>query len=127
MLRLALEAAWAPLGVFALFALGLAAGATQEFYWVLHTLGGAAAAFFVYRAAPLFEAQLGRPSRLAQRLLAFGMACAAALAWECGEFILDELRGTRLQNDLADTMIDLMLAMLGAATALLAARRNGYR
>jgi hypothetical protein len=123
MLRLAREAAWAPLGVFALFALGLATGATQEFYWVLHALGGGAAAFFVYRAVDVFPAWLGRPNNLGKCLLALGLASSAALAWEFGEFVLDRLRGTSLQVDLADTMIDLMLAVLGAFLAVMVARR----
>jgi hypothetical protein len=122
MLRLAREAAWAPLGVFVLFGLGLATGATQEFFWVLHALGGGAAAFFVYRVTVLFPAGLGRPSALGRFLLAFGTACMAALAWEFGEFMLDRLRGTHLQVDLADTMIDLMLAVLGAFLALMVVR-----
>lgn len=123
-LRLAREAAWAPLGVLLLFAVGQSAGATEEFWWLLHALGGGAAAYFVRRASPLFESLLGRPSALTQRLLAFGMACAAALAWECGEFLLDQLRGTQLQVSLENTMIDLILGMLGALAVVLLERKR---
>ncbi|HET7198678.1 MAG TPA: hypothetical protein VFI86_08435 [Burkholderiales bacterium] len=55
-------------------------------------------------------------------LVAFSLACTAALAWEIFEFTSDFLLGTTLQEGLFDTMTDLILAAAGAA-AWLALRR----
>jgi hypothetical protein len=117
-LRLAREAAWAPLGVLLLLVLGVMAGASDEYYWVLHFAGGAAIAFFIDRALDQFQAVLGELRAAARSLLVLGLACTVALFWEIGQFLLDKVLGLRVQGDLTDTMIDLTLGVAGALAGL---------
>lgn len=107
-------AAWAPTAVAVL---AWAVGRTPEarnLWWLLHLLGGAAMAFFFLRAIDVLRV-VQPPARHA---VAFSFACSAALAWELGEFAIDQLLGTRLQEGLVDTMSDLMFAVCGAAVYL---------
>jgi hypothetical protein len=60
-------------------------------------------------------------------VLAFALACTVALAWELAEFAIDQLAGTRLQEDLAETMSDLLFAVCGAALYLGAAAFTASR
>ena len=118
MYRLMREAAWAPVGVLLLHSIIVRTSYRQDLNWVVHALGGAAMAFFLYRAAVLGERYLGRLRPLAQHLLAFGLTCAVAVGWECGEFVLGK------QDGLTDTMGDLAFGLVGAAIALLLVSRK---
>jgi hypothetical protein len=114
MYRLLASAGWAPAGVLLLNILVVRTAYRQDLNWLVHALGGAAMAYFLYRAAGLSERHLGWLSPLAQHLLAFGLTCAVAIAWECVEFAFG------YQDGLTDTMGDLAFGMLGAALSLLA-------
>jgi len=111
--RLLRQAAWAPIGVLLLHAIVVRISHRQELNWMVHALGGAAMAFFLYHGAVVSERHLGRLRPLAQYLLAFGLTCAVAVAWECGEFVLGN------QDGLTDTMGDLFFGALGASLSLL--------
>ena len=113
------QAGWAPLAVFAASLPIAHTSFAERVYPVLHLLGGAALAYFFRRAVRL--AYTGWPTLLSS-LVAFSLACTGALAWEIGEFGIDFLFGTHLQEGLLDTMTDLILAASGAA-AWLALRR----
>ena len=89
---------------------------------IAHFSGGVAAAFFFRYACFLGRGFLGAPSPLALDLLAFGLTCSAALAWEFGEFASDVFLGTRIQYAVGNTMRDLMLGTLGGGIYVAAAR-----
>ena len=118
--RILSEAAWAP-GAVLLLAFIVDRQDARQLYWLLHVLGGAAMAFFFLRGLAIAEPLFG-PLRPAVRYVgAFALACGAALAWELGEFAADQLTGSWLQEDLADTISDLGFSMCGAAGYLAAA------
>ena len=70
-------------------------------------LGGAALAFWFSRLATIEV-----PWRY---VVAFALACTGVVAWEAGEFAVDQLVGTALQEGNLDTMTDLLLSVCGAA------------
>jgi len=126
--RLLREALWAPLAIVLLaIAVGRLHGA-DNLWWLVHVLGGGALAFCYLRAIDIARATFGALRPPAKYLLAFGLACTTALAWEMGEFIIDQLVGTALQEGNLDTMSDLILGTGGAAAYLawhaLASQRN---
>jgi hypothetical protein len=52
-------------------------------------------------------------------LFVFALVCTTSMFWEIGEFASDRLLGTHAQLGLVDTMSDMMLDAIGAATFLL--------
>ena len=111
---------WAPAAVLALHwvVYGLSIyERIAEVDAVIHLLGGAAVAHALGLAIA-FGRQRGAlelaPIQLESLALVTGTA-VIAVGWECFEFILDRLIGTRLLGDLADTLSDLLFGLLGAA------------
>jgi len=118
-LRASREAAWAPIAVVILHSLaGKLFGHEPYVDPVMHFLGGFAIAFFFYRLFTLPFELFSTPSRLTLNLLAFGLACTAALFWEFGEFFTDQWFGTHMQRGLDNTMRDLLLGTSGAVVYL---------
>ena len=116
--RLLREALWPPaLIVLGAIALGRVPAAS-DLWWLVHVVGGAAVAYCYLRAIGIARPWLGELRAAAKYLLAFALACATALAWEIGEFMVDQIAGTRLQQGNFDTMSDLMLGTAGAAAYL---------
>ena len=112
--RLLREALWAPAAIVALNVV-VAWLPDPGYLWsLLHFLGGAAAAFCVFQIAGIAAPEL----RALRYVFAFALACTTALAWELGEFAIDQLAGTALQEGRVDTMSDLMLSVCGAALFL---------
>jgi len=112
--RLLREALWAPAAIVALNVV-VAWLPDPGYLWsLLHFLGGAAAAFCVFQIARIAAPEL----RVLRYVLAFALACSAALAWECAEFAIDQVADTLLQEGLVDTMSDLLLSVCGAALFL---------
>jgi len=113
------EAAWAPVLVFVAHAIGARVFGHEPYVDpVMHFLGGAATAFFVYRVCRIGGGLIGAPSILVVDLLAVGLTCAVALAWELGELVSDVTLGTRAHTSVANTLRDLLLGAVGAvATA----------
>ena len=108
--RLLREGLWAPAAIVALSVVVARLPQADELWWLLHFLGGATLAFCCLRLARI-------PGAL-RYVFAFALACTTALAWELGEFAIDQLAGTALQEGRVDTMSDLMLSVCGAALFL---------
>ena len=122
LVRIAREAAWAPLAVVILHhVLGGWLGHEPVVDPVMHFSVGAAAAFFFSRSAACARRYLGDPSPLAVGLMAFGLATVAAVGWELAEYLGDLVRGTNVQRGLSNTMRDLFLGVGGAAVYIVAA------
>ena len=122
-MKLLRTAAWAPLSV--LFVHWMASRIFGHEPWVdpiMHFLGGAAIAYVVLRWAPLAAKQLGELRPLGRDLLAFGMACTAAVLWEAGEFASDMLLRTHVQLGRVNTMRDLVLGVAGGLVVVAMAR-----
>lgn len=112
--RLLREAAWAPALVLLWNAIVTRMPFAHDLYWLLHLLGGVALAYFFLHAIEILR--VVQPT--ARYAVAFALACTAALAWELGEFAIDQVSGTRLQEDLNETMSDLMFGVCGTALYL---------
>jgi len=86
----------------------------------MHILGGAAIAFFLWTAigAGVRSGILGRPSRLALVALAFTSTVSCTLFWEFAEFLADRYFGTNTQAGLGDTLLDMMLGLVGGAVLI---------
>ena len=108
--RLLREALWAPVAVVVLSIVVARLPQADALWSLLHFLGGAALAFCCFRLARI-------PGAL-RYVLAFTVACTAALGWELAEFAIDQVAGTSLQEGRVDTMSDLMLSVCGAALFL---------
>lgn len=111
-------AAWAPILVLMLHAIVLRTPWRMNLDWLLHFLGGAATAFFLFHAARLLTQVLGHFRMPTHYLLAFGLTCAIAVGWEIVEFLSDQILGTQVQHSLSETMWDLICGVLGAAFSL---------
>ena len=114
------EAAWAPALVFAIYLLTARVlhlfSAFPNLDIPMHLAGGLGAAFFFLRTLQILSRGeiLGKPSRLTIRLLAFSLTSVSAIAWELAEFASDQVLGSHEQRGLEDTMVDLVLGVLGA-------------
>ena len=114
------EAAWAPALVLVVYLVTARVlhlfTAFPDLDIPMHLVGGIGAAFFFLRSLQVLSRGeiLGKPNRLAIRLLAFSLTAVAAIAWELAEFASDRLLGTHEQLGLEDTMVDLVLGGLGA-------------
>ncbi len=116
--RLLREALWAP-AMIVLGALVLAhLPRAPHWWWLLHIVGGAAVAFCYLRAIRIAAPRLGALQPAGAYLLAFALSCSSALGWEIGEFAVDQIAGTTLQQGNFDTMSDLILGVAGAAVYL---------
>ena len=111
------EAAWAPLGVLSLYAIGLAFGLFKRFPPLdipTHFLGGVVITYF-YRAAIRHSQKLvGEIPFPIQILFAFTCTGATTILWEFYENILDFFAGTQMVRGLQDTIVDLSVGLFGA-------------
>jgi hypothetical protein len=119
--------AWFPLAIF--FAHELCAHGIDAYRrWPaidipLHFFGGLAIACFLAGALRVFEERhLLRPSDAWVRIaLLFGLVNTAAVCWEFAEWIADHALGTHCQLGLGDTLLDLLMGMLGGLAYLIPA------
>ena len=119
------QAAWAPVAVLTIHV--VASVGWNIYHWLpdfdipMHFAGGLAIAYFFggcYRVAMQFGL-LGSPSQVVYPLTVFGLTCAAAVVWEFAEFLADHRFGIRSQTSLADTLLDLLMGMLGGIVLLM--------
>ena len=118
------EAAWAPALVLAVYLLTARVlhlfAAYPDLDIPMHFVGGLGSAYFFLRSLQVVSRleALGKPNRLAHRLLAFSLTCVAAVTWEFAEYASDQLLGSHEQLGLEDTMGDLLLGILGGLVLL---------
>ncbi|MSQ19080.1 MAG: hypothetical protein EXR39_05855 [Betaproteobacteria bacterium] len=92
-----------------------------------HFAGGAVIAFFIRRATANAESIVGEmPLSIHWTLTLWGTALAALL-WELYEYLSDHFLGTHMVYGLGDTLLDLLMDMLGAATVLVLRDGLGVR
>ena len=112
------KALWAPALVFILHSVA-ADWLGHEPYVdpVIHFCGGAAIAFFFWRAAECCQRSIS--SRWV-----FGLTTLVAIAWEIMEYLLLIYRGWAIDWDPANSLRDLALGMCGAALIIFLHSRN---
>ena len=115
------KAGWAPILVFvAHMILWHGVGAYAAFPPLdtpMHLLGGLAIAFFLWTAYSISarSGTLGRPNNTAIAVLTLTSTVASAVLWEFAEFLSDRYLGTNTQKGLEDTLLDLLLGLVGGA------------
>lgn len=121
------EAAWAPLGIigFYIFALALE---LFDLYPQLdiptHLAGGMAITYFYRSAIRNSQTLLGDIPKPIQVLFAFTATGTTAILWEFYENALDYFFGTHKVRGLQDTIVDLLLGLLGALVFSLLYKRR---
>ena len=115
----ALKAAWFPTMVLVLHIL-LARVVLAYYYWppldiVTHCAGGIAIAYFFARTLDLLvEHKLEPPLTWTIRVvLVLALTGTTTVLWEFAEFLMDTFLGTHLLAGLNDTLMDMMMGMIG--------------
>ena len=79
-----------------------------------HFAGGIAVTHFFRVALANAQAKIGRIPRAVQLALSLGLTVIAAVVWELLEYLSDVALGTTMTLGTADTLSDLLFAMLGS-------------
>ena len=121
-----------PAAVFGFHAVISLSGAYKRYPAIdipMHVVGGAAIAFFFERCF----VRLARPEvslqivNIARYLVVFALTVTAATFWEFGEFLFDRAFGTHTQAGLEDTLLDMLLGIIGGALYLCASAWAGRK
>lgn len=121
------ESAWAPLGVVALYLIGLAFHLYDYFPLLdvpTHFLGGVAITYFYRSAIKNSQSFAGDVPFWAQVLLAFTCTGTTTVLWEFYENIVDYVFGTHMVLGLLDTLKDMFNGILGALVLTVFYRRR---
>lgn len=116
------SALWAPLAVFvAHVILSLAFNGYQRMPALdipMHLLGGMAIAFFFSRLLDILGDYtiVARVDGLLRAIFLMALTATAAVLWEFAEYISDHSFGTQAQGGLEDTLLDMLLGILGGFT-----------
>ncbi|MCC7189365.1 MAG: hypothetical protein IT312_11540 [Anaerolineales bacterium] len=121
------ESVWAPLGILAFYAIGLA------FKWFdmfppldipAHFMGGVAITYFYRSAIKHSQKFLGEIPNPVQILFAFTCTGTTIILWEFYENAFDYLFGTTMVRGLEDTVVDMFIGLAGALTLSLLNRQK---
>ena len=121
------ESAWAPLGVVAIYLIGLAFRRYLIFPPLdipTHFLGGVAITYFYLSAVRNSQKFLGDIPLPIQVLLAVTCTGTTTVLWEFYENIVDYFLGTNMVLGLEDTLKDMFLGLLGALVLSILYRRR---
>jgi hypothetical protein len=114
------KAGWAPVSVVLFHSLLSALiGHRRSLDPAMHFLGGAAIAYFFYKAIAMASKWFGEATLPARPVIAFCFATTIAVFWEFMEFTGGKATGVSAQVSLEETMYDLILGCSGALTYLL--------
>jgi purine-cytosine permease-like protein len=128
------SALWAPLAVFvAHIILSLAFNGYQRITGLdipMHLLGGMATAFFFSRLLDILGdyTLVERVDGLLRAIFLIALTATAAVLWEFAEYTSDHSFGTQTQGGLEDTLLDMLLGILGgfAMVSFLLLAKHGY-
>lgn len=118
------KGAWAPITVFSIHVLSVFLlnmyTVFPSFDIPMHFLGGVAITYFYIQCITcgIKENILGRPSFLAVILLIFLLTCTTTIFWEFAEWTSDVLFKTHMQVSLNDTLLDMVLGILGGVVMI---------
>lgn len=118
LLRLLVNPGWAPLAVVVVHLVLAQYGFTQRFDHLLHFLGGASIAYFLFMLVGLLPSLFGGVPSWIRYLLAFTASCTVAVFWEFAEFASDRFMGTSIQQSVSETVLDLAFGVAGALSTL---------
>jgi len=111
------ESAWAPLGVFGFYLVGLVFHLYDRFPALdipTHFMGGVSITYFYRSAIRNSQKMAGDIPIPVQVLLAFTCTGTTIILWEFYENLFDYLFGTHMVRGLEDTIADMFLGLSGA-------------
>lgn len=121
------ESAWAPLGVFGFYLVGLVFDWYDRFPPLdipTHFMGGVAITYFYRSAIKQSQKFLGDIPSLIQVLFAFSCTGTTIILWEFYENAFDYLFGTSMVRGLEDTIMDMFIGISGALVLTVFYRRK---
>lgn len=121
------EAAWAPLSVLGIYALGLTFHVFKLFPPLdipVHLLGGVVITYFYRSAIRHAQKFVGEIPYPVQVLLAFTSTGTTTILWEFYENIVDFFAGTHMVRGLQDTIVDLFVGLMGGLVLSVFYRRR---
>jgi len=121
------EAAWAPLSIIAFYVIGLALHLYDLFPPLdipSHLLGGVAITYFFRSAIKNSQSLVGDIPIPIQIIFAFTCTGTTIIFWEFYENLLDLFFGTHMVRGLEDTIVDMLLGLLGALVFTLLYRQR---
>ena len=121
------EAAWAPLSIFGIYLIGLTFHVFRYFPFIdmpVHFLGGVGITYFYRSAIKHSQKTLGEIPFPVQVLFALTCTGTTAILWEFYENFADAFLGTHMVRGLQDTLVDLLMGLLGALVLSIFYRRR---
>lgn len=94
--------------------------------WFNHFSGGLSFAFFSWKAMPLVYRWFGTPTSAGRLAVAFLSGCTAALVWEIIEFSSDCFLHTHIQQNIRETMMDIVNGFLGTTLTIVTLMLAGF-
>jgi hypothetical protein len=119
LLRVLVNPGWAPLAVVGMHLALAQYGLTQRFDHLLHFLGGASIAYFLFGFLASLPSLFAGIPKWVQYLLVFTSSCTVAVFWEFAEFASDRFMHTSIQQSVSETVLDLAFGVAGAFCTLL--------
>lgn len=116
--------AWAPIIVFSIHLIATFAINIYDFYpsfdIPMHFLGGMSITFFFMESVICAKdlGILGSPSITVLILIIILLTCTTTIFWEFGEWVLDKVFFMHTQVSLDDTLLDMLLGILGGITMI---------
>ncbi|MEB0029432.1 hypothetical protein QN372_01590 [Undibacterium sp. RTI2.1] len=128
LLRSFRHAAWAPLSVFAFYAI-VAKGfnAYLIYPWLdmpTHFFGGMAITYFYLITASYSQVFIEPIPRIIQLILPLGLTTVTAVVWEFWEYLSDVILGTKMNLGVSDTLSDLFFGLFGACFLMAVLRKS---
>jgi hypothetical protein len=121
------EAAWAPLSVLIFYLIGRTLQLFDLFPWLdmpTHFIGGVAITYSYRSAIRNSQGIVGVIPASVQILLAFTCTGTTIILWEFYENLFDFFFGTHMVRGLEDTLLDMLLGLLGALVLTIFYRRR---
>ena len=121
------ESAWAPMGIFIFYVIGLALQLFKMFPFIdipTHFMGGVTITYFYRVATRNSQKSLGAIPIPIQILLAFTATGTTTVFWEFYENFMDHFFGFHMVRGLEDTIVDLILGLAGALVLSLLYRKR---
>lgn len=121
------EAAWAPLSVLTFYLIGRTLQLFDLFPRLdipTHFIGGVAITYFYRSAIRNSQGIVGVIPTSIQTLLAFTCTGTTIILWEFYENVFDFFFGTHMVRGLEDTILDMLLGLLGALVLTIFYRRR---
>ena len=111
--------AWAPVIIFSIHIIAIFVFHVYDYFLSfdipMHFIGGMAITyFFIESVICAMNTQIiGRPSIIGLILIIFLLTCTTTIFWEFAEWIMDKVFLIHVQVSLEDTLLDMLLGILG--------------